>query len=126
MSCLMDFPQSMPENCPPADAQDGPKTLYRFVMNAPPIQTDVQTSKEAGTFLDGNECQRHSLSMSATIEGLKRTARKVPRYKHAYVARATIPDGGGKVKHTPSHYNKDHWSWWPPVGFNRCKVLTVT
>jgi hypothetical protein len=119
------FEHDLPAGCPPKDAISGPKLLYRLVTGRPPGADDFRTTREEGTFKNGDPCQRCSISTQASIEGARALRAAIPNLAERMIAQGTVPAGAGNLKPTPRENNPDHWSWWPTMGISRHTLFEV-
>ena len=115
----MQFEPYLPASCPPNDAITGPKTLFRLTISDAIKASDFLTTHEEGKFLSGDPCQRCSLSTLASEEAAKEHRRLIRFLNSRKIAKGTVPEGAGMIKHTPSQASYHHWSWWPARGVVR-------
>jgi hypothetical protein len=109
----------LPAGCPPSDAITGPKQLYRLTKLPYAAADDFLTTKEEGTFLSGDPCQRCSISTLETKEAAIRHRSLIPNLRGRNIAKGVVPRDAGFLKNTPSKASREHWSWWPSTGIAR-------
>ncbi len=103
----------MPDGCPPAQAILGPKRLFRLVRNEVFDESDFMTTREENKFKNGDPCRRCSISVLENENAARIMRKAIPNLAHTKIACGIVPQGAGKVMHTPSHASQFHWSWWP-------------
>ena len=121
----MQFEEYLPAKCPPADAIPGPKLLFRLTTKSAIAESDFQTTHEENKFKDKEPCQRCSISTLATEEAAKDHRRLIPFLKNRKIAKGTVPEGAGVLKHTPTEISFHHWSWWPAKGIARHSFFEI-
>lgn len=118
-------PAPLPHGCPPPTATDGPKHLFRVVAGLKPAASDFRTAYEQGVFLDGDPCQRLSLSCFTDRTDAAKLMRKVPHFRGYHICEGVIPAGEGLHLATPSRNGESHCSWWPRYGIIREQFFKV-
>ena len=108
-----DYGQDLPHGCPPLQAIVGPKLLFRLVQKQNFDEADFRTTREEGTFVFGDPCQRCAISTQSTKDGARRMKRLVPNLADRHIAEGVVPANGGALLHTPTNNSRHHWSWWP-------------
>lgn len=108
------FPTYFPENCPPEEASDEECILFRLCKGT------ILTEKDFRSFFLINPekykdlINAYGLSVFKSIEDCKHAMSKSPnlRRKYKYIAKGTNNNCRGKVLHTPSGTNPNHYTWW--------------
>ena len=115
----------LPPGCPPPDATDGPKRLFRLAAGLEPAASDFRTAYERGAYRDENPCQRRSLSCYSDVADADALRRRVRHFKTHHICEGVVPAGEGLHLATPSRNEKSHCSWWPSPGIVREQFFKV-
>ena len=117
------FPTEWPANCPPADAVEGPLTVFRAVKDFPNDHDEFKSASETGKHKNACPCQRLGISVQETL-------RDALHHREAYPYRGNIIVGvigreHGNAKATPTKKQSGHWTWWPSEGLDRTSIFTL-
>lgn len=120
----MQWPDYLPENCPPEDARNPSEPVYRLISQNPPTSEDFKTVREQNpgrTFPEKEkECRACAVSVYTSKDDLIKLiklTRRTGRFRNAKVAVGNLTPELGLIKHTPSppERNNSHHSWWVPI-----------
>jgi hypothetical protein len=112
------FRESLPNNCPPAEAHDRAlEQVFRFVPTGTPVAADFASNaaKQEPLPPGVDPCRWASCSLCADMEQVEK-ARKFPKLKKfQHVAKMNIPKASG-LSHGTKHI--DFWMFdsFDPVG----------
>ncbi len=121
----MNFRESLPEGCPPAESEQisSARDVFRVIRSNPPTWDDFRSQRDQrpeATF-NVSECQARGLSVFADRSGCDKV-RKLPRFRGTCVCRVGLDRGAGQILHTGP---QSHHTWWPSADFDilaRCCV----
>lgn len=113
----MKFPTDWPPGCPPTDSEIASGVVYRIVNNDPVQDGDFLSQFELGKALNADECLRRSLSVYTQLADAEHRRRLTPKLGRL-IARATLDQSHGKMKHTGGA-KSSHTEWWPCEGIDR-------
>jgi hypothetical protein len=126
----MNWPNHLPKDCPPQDAQDASGEIYRLVNHSPPHSDDFRSWREenVGKALPNGvtECQAGGLSVYRNKMDACRTIRRIPRFKKAQPALGVLAPSLGKILCTPSREGQSHHTWWVPVNIQPWTIFQIT
>lgn len=115
----MYYRESLPEGCPPAEAEEIAKVreVYRLVRSNPPTLDDFRSQraeKPEAVFGGVDECRARGLSVYANRADCDKTL-KLPRFRRHHACKVELGEGAGRILQTgqPSHH-----TWWPLAGFD--------
>lgn len=126
---FFEWPETTPDQCPPADAEatDGP--VYRFVKNDPVIPADFERPidtpryrKKLAEFSDTELCNLCALSVFTETSDLNLARQALKGFANRKVAAATLSRPHGLAKQDPIYPEgsprqlDSHINWWVPVG----------
>lgn len=114
----MNYRETLPDGCPPADSLEisRPLTVFRLVRAMPPSDDDFRSQREEkpGRVFPGvSECQARGLSVFTDRHDAEK-ALKLPSLRSRQICRITLGQGAGRIQQTgkPSHH-----TWWPLADF---------
>lgn len=114
----MNWPDTLPDNCPPDDADLSFVTVYMLTSN-PIGQDDFRSLRERNPNQQFDklelEYQAHGLSVYEKIEHIKRTRQRVRRLRKCVISWAELQPEHGRTKPTPSKFGNSHRTWWVPL-----------
>ena len=115
----MAYLKTLPENCPPADANgsEQERTVFRLVK---PVRQRCMIFVHNFTV---DECYALGLSVYSEAKALD-NARKLPRHKSSLACKVILTKGAGKILKTFS--DPHHFRWWPLASYNiirQCEIV---
>ena len=115
----MTYRESLPDGCPPEEAEDVSETrvVFRLVRNRPPTDDDFRSQraeKPNRPFPGVSECQARGLSVHGELRDSERMV-KLPVHKGKHVCRVRLEAGAGRIQKTG---RDSHHTWWPYAGFD--------
>jgi len=124
----MSYREELPEDCPPAAAEEiaAARDVFRLVRNSPPTLEDFrsQRAEKPDATFQVTECQARGLSVFAERRDSEK-ALKLPTLRGRLICRLRLETGAGRIQQTgrPSHH-----TWWPLAAFDilaHCGVETA-
>ncbi len=108
------FPTYFPENCPPAEATDEECVLFRLCKGPTLTEKDFTSFYLINPQKHKDNVNAYGLSVFKSIDDCKHAKSKSPnlRKKYKCVASGSNNSYRGKILHTPSGTNPDHYTWW--------------
>lgn len=109
----MDFAESLPDACPPSDAQDVElNDVFRLAPEETPcldhFRSHAALGKNPPKYLN-DHCRWASCSLTTDPQ----TLRKLSKLKHRYAVKMSIPEGAGLSKR-----DKIHIDFWRSSAFD--------
>jgi hypothetical protein len=117
------FPETWPNDCPPADAIDASGVVFRIVKNKPPLPEDFVTHFEADKLRNADPCLRCGLSVFQEIGDAVHQRWLLPKLGRL-IARGTLRTDHGKTKLTPGK-QPSHTTWWPYTEVDRASIFSI-
>jgi hypothetical protein len=115
---LNDWPNNWPQDCPPADANALPLTVYHVTANNPPVASDFMSWLERGKkSKPGKDCERCGVSVFLDIRDAQHHLKLFNRWGK-FIAKGDLPVDSGKAKKTESSF-PSHVTWWVKNGIVR-------
>lgn len=127
------WPDDLPADCPPAEAEEVERVVYRFVKAEPltvddfarPIDKPRKTPPAADEM-----CEMCALSVFADTADLPVARQFIPGFKKKRVAEGTVTADDGVMQCTPttvagSPMMSSHHDWWVPEGVDPLPKFTV-
>lgn len=120
--------ETLPEQCPPFDANKCSGCFYRIAQGNPATSADFFSQRMLqpdkvfiGAGID--ECIVRSISLFADIDDVKKRL-KLPKFRNANIALVTLQQEDGVMKKT---FGGSHYSWWRTCTFNisQAKVIQL-
>ena len=113
----MTYRESLPDGCPPEEAEDvsEPRIVFRLVRSDPPTDDDFKSQRAENPkrpFHD--ECRARGLSVHGDARDSARTM-KLPAQKGKHICRVELDAGAGSIQKTG---RGSHHTWWPLAGFD--------
>jgi hypothetical protein len=111
MDTKIDFLETLPPNCPPAQAwQPDKETYYRLAGTFPPLRLDFLPHRKLYPNIKfDNECEAMAISIFDTISACNKM-RTFPTLKNKEITiKITLPLESGVIDKTRG---KHHFSWW--------------
>jgi hypothetical protein len=128
----VNWPLFFPPKCPPSEAKDASREVFRLVYTAPPSVKDFESYAEMRPKEFMGNCEASGLSvftaksdalrMVRRVQALAKQGKPVPAGE--LVASANLSPKDGKLMHTPRNGNSHH-TWWAPDGFDHAAVFKV-
>lgn len=118
----MNWTESLPESCPPADAHAPSGEHYYRISQGDPIKDSdffSQRKLAPNKTFSGNgidECIARAVSIFSNLEDAKKKL-KLPKFKDGCIADIVLNSEDGVVKKT---FKQSHHSWWRTQSFS-CK-----
>lgn len=125
----MNLSDYFPPNCPPADAQETNRRVYRFVRTNPPTSSDFKSHKElfpTRNFGD-EECKACGLSVYTNLDDARLAQRNIPGMAKRLLAQCDLEIQDGRIKATPAFSGESHHTWWKPPSLaieNRFSIVS--
>lgn len=116
----MTFPDTWPEGCPPADADNPDGVLFRIVASNPPTREDFLSFAEEGRFLRSPPkcpCMPYGLSVFPDRADAEWMAHAFPKLG-GFLASGYLDKDSGMSKLTPGT-RPSHTTWWPEIACDR-------
>lgn len=114
----MSYHEPLPENCPPAEADEitTARVVYRLVRSDPPTADDFrsQRAEKPEASFNVDECRVRGLSVFADRADCDR-ALKLRHFRHHQVCSVTLNEGAGRIQQT---FQPSHHTWWPLADFD--------
>ena len=123
----MTYRESLPDDCPPADAGEiaATRVVYRLVRNNPPTDDDFRSQRAERpdrVFRDVSECQARGVSVFASLNVAERLSTRGSLQGMA-VCQVTLNPGAGSILITGG---RSHHTWWPLADYDilaNCQVM---
>ena len=113
----MNFSESWPPECPPANAQDAQGVCFRVVSHNPPGVDDFKSYAELGAAPKANPCKRVGLSLLKTLDDAIHQTELFPKHGKL-IFRGDLNSSHGKTQLTKGTL-PTHTTWWPFEGLDR-------
>ena len=115
----MPYRDPLPEDCPPADAEEVGDVLdvYRLVRTLPPTEADFLSQRQEHPerkFTNVTECRARGLSVFTSAEEARRRLASV-KFRGMHVCRVRLRIGAGSLLKTGGG---SHHTWWPFAQFD--------
>ena len=122
------FPSYFPDDCPPNEATDEEKELFRLCAGPVPTEEDFLSWYNKNPDKWANFVQAYGLSVFESKEDCDRARRMNANLRKQYPFCATGNNNSdrGKILHTPNKTNPRHFTWWvyegvkPHMFFEMC------
>ena len=113
-SAQLRFPTYFPENCPPAEALAEECVLFRLCKGPVLSEKDFVSVYLINPEKHKNNVNAYGLSVFKSFDDCKRALSKAPKLRKKYkrIANGTNNKYRGKIMHTPSGDNPNHYTWW--------------
>lgn len=114
------WPAHFPEGCPPNDALETDHQVFRFIRGDAIEPTDFHSEKERHPDRDyaRKECMASGVSVQPSLEGVREIREAVAGFKRMKLAKGTLVNGDGRIRHTPTGHSTTHHTWWLSVNVN--------
>ena len=108
------FPNYFPPNCPPEDATDEERILFRLCVNSTLSKEDFVSFYQKNPSKYKNEINAYGLSAFSSEQACWAARDKSPnlRAKYSRVAFGKNTPERGKTLDTPSRTSPQHITWW--------------
>lgn len=108
------FPSYFPKDCPPNDATDEERLLFRMCKGPIPTAEDFLTFFHTNPEKYKDCILAYGLSVFESEEDCQRARKKSPRLReqYKYCACGTTNKDRGKTLATPTKVNPHHITWW--------------
>ena len=118
--------ESLPEKCPPGDAEPCNGTYYRIISSKTPSAGDFlsQRSLQPEKHFIGNgvdDCIVHALSVFGVVQDAVRRL-KLPKFRFSSIVMLHLEPKDGVMKKT---FSDSHYSWWRSTEFDFNGAQTV-
>lgn len=117
------YPSDYPDNCPPAEARDGPQELFRVVRSFPVVAEDFRSAFDRGAYKSACPCRRRGLSCLQTLADARHCSLVQP-YLGKIVVRGTISPEHGKLLETEGR-EPSHTTWWVASGVDPLPLFSL-
>lgn len=108
------YPSYFPDNCPPDEATDEEKLLFRLCTEPTLSEKDFVSFylKNPGKWKDN--IQAYGLSVLESVDDCISARRKngYLRKKYPFCASGMNNSDRGRILNTPSDTNPNHYTWW--------------
>ena len=108
------YPSYYPDNCPPDEATDEEKLLYRLCSGSVLTENDFLSFYDTDPQRWANNIQAYGLSVLESQADCDRARRKNGklRKKYPFCASGMNNSDRGRILNTPSKVNPRHFTWW--------------
>ena len=108
------FPSYFPDNCPPDEATDEEKELFRLCSGPELTEDDFLSLYNKDPEKWANNIQAYGLSVLESKEDCDRVRRINAKLRRLYPFCASGKNNSdrGKILNTPSNTNPRHFTWW--------------
>ena len=108
------FPSYFPDNCPPDEATDEEKNLFRLCSGPELSKDDFMSFYNMNPARWANNVQAYGLSVLESKEDCDSARRKNGKLRQRYPFCACGKNNSerGKILNTPSKTNPRHFTWW--------------
>lgn len=120
------FRESLPEGCPPTEAEDitDTKVVFRLVRTDTPDDSDFRSKRaeSPNNQFSVSECQARGLSVYSQVREARRQL-KIPTLRGMLICQVTLDKGAGYILKTG---RRSHFTWWPLADFDildNCQVV---
>ena len=125
----MPFRESLPADCPPAEAVEitEPLVVYRIVRHEPPADADFRSQRALfpdRPFPNVSECQARGLSVHDDIRETQQLL-NLRNFRGCTVCQVNLDHGAGYIQRTG---RRSHFTWWPLADYDimdNCSVVAV-
>ncbi len=125
----MEFPEYLPDNCPPETAQAASGKVYYLVNNEPPTPEDFLSKRQKNPKLrfpkDEKECRACGISVYTEIEDLLKARQEFPGLGNLKVAVGNLTPNLGVIEPTPSRKFPSHHTLWLAIDAQAWTVFHV-
>jgi len=122
----MNFPDTLPADCPLSNAVDCQLMVYMAFKTNQPSASDCKSQAERGRAKDAtgdDACKRHGISVFPTYESCKHQISLFPRLG-PFIGEAELSPRDGKIAETDSAKNPRHMTWWPCKEVDRHELFS--
>lgn len=121
------FPSYFPDNCPPDEATDEEKLLFRLCPKSELTEKDFLSYYNQDPQKWANNTQAYGLSVLESKEDCERARRKNGKLRKLYPFSASGMNNSdrGKILNTPSYTNPRHFTWWVYEGVKPHTFFTI-
>lgn len=108
---MIHWPDYFPAQCPPPEAREDKKKVYRFVKNNPPNWDDFRSQYEISPDKewDKNICLACGVSVWDSYEAASKKKKRSKLFRYDQIAEGTILENTGLILET---FAKNHITWW--------------
>lgn len=122
----MTYRESLPEGCPPPEAEHicGPRIVFRLTRTCPPTDDDFrsQRAEKPDNRFNLSECQDRGLSVFLQRRDAERKLR-IRHLRGMLICPIILTEGAGRIQNTG---RTSHHTWWPLSSFDilkHCQIL---
>lgn len=114
------WPDDMPDRCPPETATQADGDYYRFVKHDPPVKDDFVRPRDQPHWKRNpgpDLCRGCALSLVRDRQDVLTMRDFVPAMRKRLVALGTLDFNAGMVENSPtdSPVIRSHFDWWVPI-----------
>ncbi len=108
------YPSYFPDNCPPDEATDEEKLLFRLCSEPTLSEKDFIPLFNQDPTRWENNIQAYGLSVLESIDDCIRARKKNGnlRKRYPFCASGMNNSDRGRILNTPSNANPKHYTWW--------------
>ena len=108
------YPSYFPDNCPPEEATDEEKLLFRLCSGSELTENDFISWYNKDPVKWANNVQAYGLSVLESKEDCDSARKKNAKLRAQYPFCASGKNNSdrGKILNTPSKTNPRHFTWW--------------
>lgn len=127
----MAYSKDFPENCPPLESNAASGEFYRLIKknHERPIPEDFLSWRQENLGKkcprSVSECQACGVSIHSSLDDARNLSLRIPLFKNKKIAKGSLSEDMGKLKHTPSKHEKSHHTWWIPETSKPWEVFKV-
>lgn len=120
-----DWPDRLPDDCPPDEAEAADGRVFRIVKADPPTADDFRSVREQQPRRKvKDECQACGLSVFGAVDDATDMRDAIPAFRGRLIAEGELSGEMGVMKPTPRNGNT-HITWWTPEGLDPSPAFAV-
>jgi hypothetical protein len=110
---MVKYLEDLPDTCPPADAENVDRELFKAIDGNRPREKDFKSFAERKRpGIDPEECDSWGLSVWPDMVAVRHALRVYPTFRRKSIIRFTVTKQDGCLKFTPSKKQPDHHTFW--------------
>lgn len=102
----------IPDQCPPHDAEDADRVIFRQVNDLPIRREHFLSHIENGRSNKRNNCEHWGCSIWVDEAGVNHARSIIPHFRSTYIISGQVVPGNGVIKHTPNNRQPLHHTFW--------------